>query len=405
MNTRQALLIDTFVARPVALALNLLVRLVGKLLSIDHALDKPFKTIAICKFKGMGSIIQATPMIHALRRRFPEAKIVFVSTKANQTLLSRIVWIDQVVVVDDRNIFRFIITNIASLFRLMRMRPGVYFDLEIYSDYSTLFAVGTCSKNRIGFYLRSSSFRMGIYTHMMFFNTQVPISRAYLQLAGLLGCNAEETVFFPLHQHIAPCQKAADPYIVVNPNSSDLRLERRWDKENFIALILRLLTSYPSTEVYMIGNRAEQAYTDDIAARINNVRVKSLAGRTTIDELIGIIAGAQLMISNDTGPMHIAFCTHTPVVCLFGPCSPRQYGGMNTSAYIAYKQVYCSPCVHDFIVPPCKGNNVCMKLISVGEVLSLTDLALAARQPHKTPATSQEVIYTHDREILGMVHR
>ncbi len=67
------------------------------------------------------------------------------------------------------------------------MRPDVYIDLEIYSNFSTLVTLFSCSKNRISFYLRSSSFRMGIYTHMMFFNSEVQISEVYLQIARLFG--------------------------------------------------------------------------------------------------------------------------------------------------------------------------------------------------------------------------
>ena len=73
------------------------------------------------------------------------------------------------------------------------------------------------------------------------------------------------------------------------------------------------------------------------------------------------------MISNDTGPMHIALCTKTPIICLFGPCSP-ELSGIHENTIKVYKEINCSPCVHEFEVSPCNGENICMQLISPQEV-------------------------------------
>jgi ADP-heptose:LPS heptosyltransferase len=401
MNVRSQLIIDKYIAKPIAYLLNFLVRLVGKLLRINHKLDRDFTRIAVCKFKGMGSIIQATPMLQALRNKYPNAEIIFVSTRGNQKILEKIDLIDTIVTVDDSGFFKFIGSNIKSLFFLMRNRPQVYFDLEIYSDYSTLFTLFTFSTNRVGFYLRSSSFRMGIYTHMMFYNPRVPISHVYLQLAQLLGCDAEGTSLYTL----TPTQKTPHekPYIVINPNASDLRLERRWGKKNFTALIHFLLDKHPEFDILLIGSKGEQDYTASIASEIDDDRLINTAGTTSIDGLIDLVAGARLMISNDTGPMHIAFCTKTPVVCLFGPCSPNQYG-VSENAHVIYKNVYCSPCVHDFTVPPCKGDNVCMKLIEQIEVNAKVS-ELLQRSETISQAKNEEFLYKEDGNVFGQVNR
>ena len=275
------------------------------------------------------------------------------------------------------------------------------FDLEIYSNYSTLFTLFTFSKNRIGFYLRSSSYKMGIYTHMMFFNPRVPISEVYLQLAKTIGCDTEGAHLFSLSENESDAEKASDKYIIINPNASDLRLERRWNKSNFIELIELILINYPDLEVLLIGSANEKEYTDEIFSKIKNQRLKNLAGKTSIDELTKLIANATLMISNDTGPMHIAFCTKTPIICLFGPCSPDQYG-MSEFAHIIYKNAYCSPCVHDFEIPPCKGDNVCMKLISTKEVFSLFQ-KLNKNPTMKSEFAGQEFVYLNDKIVLGKV--
>ena len=89
MNTSTEIKIDRIIIKPIAYILNLFVRLAGKLFRIDHTLNKEFNTLAISKYKGMGSIIQATPLIQSLRKNYPEAKIIFITTQANEELLKK----------------------------------------------------------------------------------------------------------------------------------------------------------------------------------------------------------------------------------------------------------------------------------------------------------------------------
>lgn len=403
MNTKTTLFLDRSFAKPFAYIINFAVRLVGKIARIDHSLDKDFKTIAVCKFKGMGSIIQSTPMLYALRKKFPSAELIYVSSKSNEALLRKTDLIDTVVVIDDSSFFKFIKSNIKALFFLIKKHPEVYFDLEIYSDYSTLFTTFTLSKNRIGFYLRSSTFRMGIYTHMMFFNTRVPISEAYLQLSKIINCNLQDVMLYNYGTTGGDPKHLPENYIVINPNASDLRLERRWGKHNFIDLINVLLKEYPQFDILLIGSKTEMEYTGEISSEFTDKRLVDMSGKTSLDELINIIANADLMVTNDTGPMHLAFSSNTPVICLFGPCSPEQYG-INKNAYSVYKSLYCSPCVHDFETPPCKGNNSCMKLISCDEVADMVRGVLN-KQLLQKQKQEIEFIYEYDNKVLGMVNR
>lgn len=403
MKVKTQLFVDRYIAKPVAYLLNFLVRLVGQLLSIEHSLDRDFERIAVCKFKGMGSILQSTPMLHAIKRRFPAAELIYVSTQGNRQILEQIDWVDTVVTVDDRSLWAFVRTNLQAIWLLMRKRPQVYFDLEIYADYSTLFTLFTLSVNRVGFYLRSSSFRMGIYTHMMFFNPRVPISQVYLQLAKLIGCDTEGAQLYPLRGQEALPFPADTPYLVINPNASDLRLERRWGKARFAALITHILEAVEDLNIVLVGSKGEYAYTQSVAEEVGHPRVINTAGQTSLNGLISIIDQATAMVSNDTGPMHVAFCTNTPVICLFGPCSPQQYG-TSPYAHIMYKPVFCSPCVHDFEVPPCKGDNVCMQLITVEEVVQQTLAVLA--EPGKVADSPQPAfVYTVGEKVLGKVYR
>ncbi|MBI1836404.1 MAG: glycosyltransferase family 9 protein [Flavobacteriia bacterium] len=401
MNVKNQILIDKYIAKPIAYFLNFIVQILGQILRINHDLDKSFETIAVCKFKGMGSIIQATPLLNSIRKKHPNATIIFVTSKSNTKILEHLPMIDQVITVNDKGLVNFSISAIKALIKLIKIRPDVYIDLEIYSDFSTLFTLFTLSKNRLGFYLRSSSFRTGIYTHMMFFNPKAPISKVYLQMAKLLYCD-DISEIYPLKYKSKFYKSIGKEYIVINPNASDLRIERRWDIKNFIKIIELLLVEYSDLKIVIVGSKDELDYTKEIEKIIKNERLINSTGKLTIDDLIGVIANAKLMLSNDTGPMHIAFSTETPIICLFGPCSPDQYG-LSEKAHIIYKPVYCSPCVHDFTTPPCNGENICMKLIQVGEVYSV--FKKINFEIHQNPkfTNSNKLIYSYNDNTLGIL--
>lgn len=343
-------------------------RLVGFVTNFDHSLKGEKKNIVICKYKGMGSIIQSTPLIQTLKQNYPNAKITFVSSIENKSILERITIIDQILLVDDRKVFRLISSSTRLLTKLIRMRPDLYIDLEIYSNFSSIITTLSMARDRFGYYLNTSKYRMGMYTHMMYFNTNSPITESYLQFARLLDCEKIISSQFVFEEH-KELQPKWNNYIVINSNASDLRIERRWPKESFIDLIQLIRKSNEALTIVLIGAKNESEYVAGISKSfINDEKVLDLSGKTTLDELIEIIRHSNYVITNDTGPMHLSSALQKKTIALFGPCSPQQYA-IGENIIPIYKDLYCSPCVHEFIVPPCKGNNQCMKLIEISDVM------------------------------------
>ncbi len=412
MKIQTQIFIDKILVKPFAILLNILVRIVGQLLRLDHSLDKDFERIVVCKFKGLGSIIQSTSLILALRSKYPNAKIVFVSSSSNKALLDKIDVLDECYFINEHSFFKLIFSVFKTWWCLLKLRPQVYIDLEIYSNFSTVFTALSLANNRFGYYLRGSEYRLGIYTHMMFFNVQTPISKIYLQFAALFGIDTANIPLIDLGESVSSnldTQLPVDvslPYILINPNASDLRVERRWPALSFILLIKQISDQHPNLPIYLIGSKVETTYTNQIASSLNLENVRCLAGETSMEQLLIMIQNATLMISNDTGPMHMAFSCKTPVICLFGPCAPDHYSLQSSKIKTIYKKVYCSPCVHEFSHPPCKGDNKCMQLISVAEVFYQVEYFLVNEHfVVENEADISDVIYRADRHILGTVKR
>ncbi len=412
MKLKTKIVIDRIVGLPLSYGLNLLARILGFLFRINHSFDKPIKTIAVCKFVGLGSIIQTTPLLQTLRKNYPEARIIFITNNSNNALLKYIDGINQVISISDKGFGPLVISTIAMLLKLWKQKPDVYIDLEIYSNYSSMVATMSLSRNRLGFFKNDKTYRKGIYTHMLYFNIKSPISQTYLQFARLMGCKTIvpglfiNTANIPQNTGEVINQKLStrlEKYIIINPNASDLRLERRWALENFVTLINNMCNEFPDRQLVLIGAKNEEPYVSHLFSKLSSKKnVIDSSGKLSVSELIGLIFNAELMVTNDTGPMHIAFALKTKTVSLFGPCSPQQYGGLENTITI-YKNIYCSPCVHEFLIPPCKGDNQCMKKITVTEVFNSARATLNSEVKFTNP--QPEIDYTNGNRPLGIILR
>jgi ADP-heptose:LPS heptosyltransferase len=417
IRTRTKVVLDAVAGRTLVFFLNLAARLLGRTLSIDHSLSRPPRTIVVCKYLGMGSIIQATPLLQTLRKNFPDAKLVFVTAQANRGLMKQVDAVHEVLTVNDSGLSALALSSWSMLRRLWKLRPDLFIDLETYSYYSTAIATMSCARNRVGFYRLERNIRMGVYTHMMFFNARAPIAQSYLQMARLVGCRDIIAQLYPFRVDDADLAsmrrklerqvgESFEPFVVINPNASDLRIERRWPADRFIALIRSLSERFPTHRFLLIGSVSEAAYVGEIYRRLelpHEDQVINTAGRLSLGELFALISRSELVVTNDTGPMHIAFSLGRPTVSLFGPASPSQYGD-NPNAFGLYKNLYCSPCVHDFLVPPCGGDNQCMKQITLEEVDALCTRLLRG---DRSPAASDHLRFTRTEAdgALGVVNR
>ena len=155
---------------------------------------------------------------------------------------------------------------------------------------------------------------------------------------------------------------ADEEFIAINPGGNwDLK---RWPAENFAELGDEIFTRL-GTKVVVTGAEKDIGMCKNIAGSMKN-RPALLCGKTELKTLGAVFKRAKWVISNDSGPMHIAVAVKTPVIALFGPTSPEVTGPYGDSRYkILHKRVDCEiPCYN----LSCKDNR-CMVSISVEDVL------------------------------------
>ncbi len=196
------------------------------------------------------------------------------------------------------------------------------------------------------------------------------------------------------------------PYVVVNVNASDLLIERRWPAERFVEVIEWLLTR-ESSAVVLTGAPGERSYVTEVVGRVRGetVRLVNLAGELTLGGLFALLEDARCVITNDTGPMHMAWALGAPTVAHFRPVNPAHYGMVGDRFRILRKPVYCSPCVHEVDEPPCNGNNICMQRVGVAEVIEAVESLLSGQADAGPIGVSDVDFFINQGKPLGRVLR
>ncbi len=148
-------------------------------------------------------------------------------------------------------------------------------------------------------------------------------------------------------------------WIALNPGAT-YGVAKQWFPDRFVAVAKKL-----GTRVAIIGGPAEAELGASVAKEIPGAI--SLAGKTTILQLAAVLARTRLLLTNDTGPMHVADAVATPIVAVFGPTDPVTTPPFGKRHTIVRKEMECSPCLKRTC--PLKHHN-CMKWVTVDEVLA-----------------------------------
>lgn len=383
--------VDEHLGRALCAALSLVRRV--RPCAMPEAGDPSVRRIAVVKFWGMGSIVLLTPAIALLREKYPEAHLTFVTQAANREVLKLVAGVDEVLTLD---VGQGPVAFLASLATLVRDVRACAFDLWIDAEFVTRFSalLTGVSKARVAAGFHVDGIARGSFHHVPHpFNAHWHMIDNFCALAS--GDLAPVSFERPLPRIVPTAAAAArlrdklvqrglgldEPYVVLNPNAGELALERRWSVARFARLADEVLAQFPG-RIVVVGAAAETPYVKSMLEQVQTrERVIDLSGQTPLDELVALFAQARVLMSNDTGPLHLASAVGTPTVSVFGPETPVLFGPRGPQHRIVYKGLACSPClsVHNGRSVNCPyATTHCVDSIAVSEVLAAVRASLDA---------------------------
>ncbi|NQU95952.1 MAG: glycosyltransferase family 9 protein [Candidatus Omnitrophica bacterium] len=342
----------------------------------------------------MGSIVLTGPMVRALRSKFTDAKITIFTFSANKEICELTQLFDEVVLINTNSFAALLSSVLNGMLYLRKQRFDICIDLEFFTKFSTILCYLSGSRIRVGYFLiqigilLKMMWRGNLLTHQVYFNQHKHATEVFVALANSIGADTKDYSYAQLHlplaasnsinQILSPYLKQKEKLIAVNVNASPLCLERRWPKENFAQIIIKLLSDAKEVKVALVGGKDDVPYVnsflDILQKEINKDRIINLTGRLSIAELTALLMKAQLFITNDSGPLHIAVSLGKPTVSFFGPESPRRFGPKDDMHLVLYcEKVYCTPCLNVYSqkISFCNGNNICLKSIQPDDAYRL----------------------------------
>lgn len=301
------------------------------------------KNILLIKFWGMGSIILTSPSVNTVRKNFPDSKIHFLSFSSNSEILELIPGVDEIIPLKLNNPFSFIIETIKIIFKLRKKTFDLVFDFEFFTYYSAIITRLINAKYSEGFDNHKNK-RSRLFSGTVLFDDHIHTKDNFMHLVLSVCKNCGDGLFL----NNSGCKHSIDisrPYVVVNPNASKMAYERRLPAEYFVKIIdeLSVLGEY---HIVLTGSADEKEYVSAILSKTKNKNnITDLSGKLNVNELVSLIENSLCLITNDSGPLHIASALNKPVVAFYGPESPARYGPLSDKQLVFYRGLECSPCM------------------------------------------------------------
>jgi len=336
--------------------------------------------ILIVKLSSLGDIVHTLPSLKALRDRFPDAHITWVAGEAASGILRNNPSLDEILITRGkmwkRNLFsqNSMSDLLGFIKRLRSRRYDIVLDFQGLLKSALIVSLAK-GKRKVG-YDRAREFAHIFYSEKAPLETmEMHAVDRYLNLTKYLGCDINNPDFFiPVtdddNGEVEKLLKAkgislaGKKFVGINPTGR--WASKRWPAEKFRELAGRL-AGLNNIVIAFIGG-AEEKETVDAACPAGHRNVVNLAGATSLGQLSALLKKMDILITNDTGPMHIAAALGTKVVAVFGPTNPVRTGPYGKDHTVLQADLDCSPCYRK----EC-SSMACMEMIKVDDLFKVVE--------------------------------
>ena len=332
--------------------------------------------ILIVKLSAIGDVVHTLPSLAALRRGYPHAHITWVIEEDSADIIAGHPALDRAVVSRRKGWLR----NLRELRHVRETNSDIRLFIETLRDrrYDLVIDFHGLLKSSVMVFLSGGKRKIG-YDSMqelsgLFLNEKVhedmnkhAVDR-YLDLVRHLGLHPGAPEFYiPVEDenrqrvgHLLAEQGISphDPFVSINPVA--LWDTKMWDDGKFALLCDRIVEEVELPVVFTGGRNGNPIERIRSRMRLPSL---DLSGQTTLRDLAYLYARSVLVVTTDSGPMHVAAAVGTPTVALFGPTDPARTGPYGPGHTVIRAGLSCSPC----FLKRCETMR-CMEEISVEEV-------------------------------------
>jgi heptosyltransferase-2 len=345
------------------------------------------RNILVRGVNWIGDAVMTMPALRALKQADPDAVITLLAKPWVSSLFERDPSVDEIIIYRDE--FKGIPgkMRLANILRKHHFCRAVLFQNAVDAAIITLLAG---IRERVGY---SRDGRRLLLTRPVPFDDQVKRLhhiKYYLNILLQTGYSAPYSlpwIYLAIDERIdarTRLRYLRRPVVALNPGAT-YGSSKRWQPDRFADLAIKIDAEMGGSIVIFGGNR-ETGIADEIIAEIqkqapgmsgmNNAeyalpvsgeRFMNLSGKTDLRELSALVSECDVLVTNDSGPMHIGYAVGTPLVALFGSTSPELTGPVGKDSVILKKDIRCSPCFER----ECRMERLdCMDSITTDEVFT-----------------------------------
>ena len=283
-------------------------------------LTAPPKSICILRLSAVGDVCHLLPVIRTLQHRWPQTRLTWIIGKAEYELVDDIAGIEFIVF--DKS------AGFAAYRRLHRQMSGRRFDILLHMQMAlraSLASMLVPADIRIGFdRKRANDFQWVFTNHRIPSKHRQHVMDSFFEFIRTLGIDERILQWnIPIPEHIRremAERLPAKPFVVVSPCSS--MSYRNWTAEGYAAVVDYAMETYALPAVLTGGPQdIERQYGQRIMQLCRHQPV-NLIGRTSLKQLLVVLAKARVVIAPDSGPAHLATAVNTPVIGLYATTNP-----------------------------------------------------------------------------------
>lgn len=339
---------------------------------------------------GIGDVLFTTPVIRALKEKFPSGKIGYLCNKRAEPIIKVNPYVDKVFVYerdDFKKLQESSLIKWAFEFRwfIRSIKEGKFdaaVDFSLAANLRFLLWLSKIKK-RIGYDYRNKGFYLTNSLKLDGYNDRHMVEY-YAQVLSLLGISVtnKKLELFLDEKDKAFAEElfrnkridASKLIISVSPCGGaswgkDAGL-KHWDIENYCVLIDKLIEKF-AAQIIILGDQKEQEKLISLENKLKHP-VINLGGKTVLGQFAAVVDRSEILITNDGGPLHIAVALGKKTVSFFGPVDPKVYGPYppDESRHIVLrKKLDCSPCYKNFRLSVCQRDRECLGSIKPEEAV------------------------------------
>lgn len=335
---------------------------------VRRKLATPVTSLLLIRPGGIGDAVLLAPAIRSLKTTYPAVHVTVLAEQRNAGIFSLIPGVDRLLCYD----------RPRELLQAMRCSYDAVIDTEQWHRLSAVLARLMRAPVKIGF---NTNERRRMFTHPISYSHDEYEAVSFAHLLEPLGIEAGSVEMGAPFLSVtdAASGKAAglleslhgEPFVALFPGASIP--ERRWGSDRF-RQVAEVLSAF-GIRMVIVGGRDDHQQGEMIAGGRLGL---NLAGLTSLPETAAIIQRSSLLLSGDSGVLHIAVGLGVPTVSLFGPGRVKKWAPQGDRHIVINKGLSCSPCTTFGTTPPCPIDARCMRDITVDEVVNAVTMMLTS---------------------------